>query len=281
MRFNVSSHLNYNVKFPSTLVLNIQAQMNNAQYVVSEQLTINPQIPYEEFYLEAGSSRYIRLKTENAQTLDIQYSATVDCSTELIQASGANPVPIAEMDRNAIPYLFPSRYVQSDRLSKLAWDLFGNIPDPYQKVVAIDDWIHSNIEYSLGSTDSLTSAYDTVVQRKGVCRDFAHLGIAFCRALNIPARYFSGYAFQLNPPDFHALFECYIAGQWLLFDATRLVPLNGLVRIGTGRDAADAALASIFGSVEGTGVKVDCQLASGEAFTPLYRSELRSQGISQ
>ncbi|WP_397570986.1 transglutaminase family protein [Schlesneria sp. T3-172] len=281
MRFNVSSQLNYHVKFPSTLILNIQAQMSSAQYVVEEKLTTNPQVNYEEFYLEAGSSRFIRLQTGNAQTLEICYSATVDCSTELVPAKGAPPVSIAEMDRNAIPYLFPSRYVQSDRLSKLAWDLFGKINDPYQKVVAIDDWIYSNIEYALGSTDSQTSAYDTVVERRGVCRDFAHLGIAYCRALNIPARYFSGYAYQLNPPDFHALFECYVAGQWLLFDSTRLAPLNGLVRIGTGRDAADAALASIFGGVQGTGVKVDCQLGSGETFTPLFRNQLRTQGIAQ
>jgi transglutaminase-like putative cysteine protease len=280
MRFNVSSHLEYSVKFPSTLILNIHAQMNSAQYVVREQFSVSPQVKYEEFYLEAGGSRFVRLETGNVQSLSIDYSATVDCATELVQVAGANPISIAAMDRNAIPYLFPSRYGQSDRIAKLAWDLFGSIPDPYQKVVAIDDWIHSNVEYALGSTDSETSAYDTVVQRKGVCRDFAHLGIALCRALNIPARYFSGYAYQLNPPDFHALFECFIAGQWLLFDATRLVPLNGLVRIGTGRDAADAALASIFGAVQGTAVKVDCQLAMGETFNPIYRSQLQTQGIS-
>ena len=144
--------------------------------------------------------------------------------------------------------LFPSRYCQSDRLSRLAWDLFGTIENPHEKVVAITDWIHDNVEYLRGSTDSMTSAYDTVTQRTGVCRDFAHLGIALCRALNIPARYFSGYAYQLDPPDFHACFECFIGGSWVVFDATRLAHLNGLVRIGTGRDAADAAVASIFGS---------------------------------
>ena len=82
-----------------------------------------------------------------------------------------------------------------------------------------------------GSTNSDTSAYDTVTQRAGVCRDFAHLGIALCRALNIPARYFTGYAYELDPPDFHACFECYLGGRWMVFDATRLAHLNGLVRI--------------------------------------------------
>ena len=136
-------------------------------------------------------------------------------------------------------------------------------------MVAITDWIHANVEYLRGSTDSNTSAYDTVTQRTGVCRDFAHLGIALCRALNIPARYFSGYAYQLEPPDFHACFECFIGGSWVVFDATRLAHLNGLVRIGTGRDAADAAVASIFGGASCTRIEVDCTLGKGQKFVPV------------
>src|SRR4029078_4640297 len=101
-------------------------------------------------------------------------------------------------------YLFPSRYAQSDRLNRLAWDLFGAIENPHEKVVGIPDWIHDNVEYLRGSTASITSAFDTVTQRTGVCRDFSHLGIALCRALNIPARYFSGYAYHLAPPDLPA-----------------------------------------------------------------------------
>ena len=115
-------------------------------------------------------------------------------------------------------------------------------------MTAITDWIHDNVEYVRGSTNSETSAYDTVTQRVGVCRDFAHLGIALCRALNIPARYFTGYAYELEPPDIHACFECYIGGTWMVFDATRLAHLNGLVRIAAGRDAADTAVASVFGA---------------------------------
>jgi transglutaminase-like putative cysteine protease len=135
-------------------------------------------------------------------------------------------------------------------------------------VVAITDWIYENVEYLSGSTSSQTSAYDTVTERAGVCRDFAHLGIALCRALTIPARYFTGYAYQLNPPDFHACFEAYIGGQWLIFDATRLAPLNGLVKIAAGRDAADASVASIFGSVTSKNVQVACQVLE-KGFVPL------------
>jgi transglutaminase-like putative cysteine protease len=179
-----------------------------------------------------------------------------------------------------IPYLFPSRYCQSDRLSRFAWDLFGKIDQPYKKVLTIVDWIYDNVEYLRGSTDSETSAYDTVTQRTGVCRDFAHLGIALCRALSIPARYFTGYAYELQPPDFHACFEACVGGQWLVFDPTRLSSLNGLVRIATGRDAADAAVASIFGRARGTKMEVACLLAKGHKFAPLRRPQLGRKGVS-
>jgi len=126
----------------------------------------------------------------------------------------------------------------------------------------------------------MTPAYDTVTQRTGVCRDFAHLCIALCRALNIPARYFAGYAYQLDPPDFHACFECFIGGSWVVFDATHLAHLNGLVRVGTGRDAADAAVASIFGGASCTQIRVDCQLAEGQKFVPVGRKQLERRGVA-
>jgi transglutaminase-like putative cysteine protease len=119
-----------------------------------------------------------------------------------------------------------------------------------------------------------------VTQRTGVCRDFSHLGIALCRALNIPARYFAGYAYQLEPPDFHACFECFIGGSWTVFDATELAHLNGLVRIGTGRDAADAAVASIFGSVMCQRIAVTCELGEGQTFTPINRRQLARRGVA-
>ena len=150
---------------------------------------------------------------------------------------------------------------------------------PPSRVVAITDWIHANVEYLRGSTNPETSAYDTVTQRTGACRDFAHLGIALCRALNIPARYFTGYAYELDPPDLHACFECFIGGSWTIFDATRLAHLNGLVRVGIGRDAADAAVASIFGGARCRSMTVDCQLASGQKFTAIGRRQLGRHAV--
>jgi transglutaminase-like putative cysteine protease len=117
-----------------------------------------------------------------------------------------------------------------------------------------------------------------VAERAGVCRDFAHLGIALRRASNIPARYFAGYAHGLNPPDFHACFEAYVGGRWLIFDPTRLVPLNGLVRIAHGRDAANASVATIFGPAHSTSVQVSCEPAEA-GFKPLSRVQHMKKGI--
>ncbi|RZI67702.1 MAG: transglutaminase family protein, partial [Variovorax sp.] len=120
-------------------------------------------------------------------------------------------------------------------------------------VQAIVDWIHESITYEPGTSDSTTTAQEVFVQRAGVCRDFAHLGITLCRALNIPARLVVGYVWFDEPPqDFHAVFEAWIGGQWVLFDATRMAPVDRLVRVGTGRDAKDVAFCTIFGPVSMT-----------------------------
>lgn len=280
MQFHVLSHLEYTVKFPSNLILNIHAQRNSGQTILEENFTVSPNVKTEEFLLDNGTNRLIRLQTGDEKKLVIDYAATVECAFDVIPAGEMDIATIGDLDPAAIPFLFPSRYCQSDRLGRLAWDLFGKIPKPYDKVNAIVDWIHNSVEYVRGSTDSATSAYDTITQRTGVCRDFAHLGIALCRALNIPSRYVSAYAYQLDPPDFHAVFECHLGGRWIVFDATRLAPLNGLVRIGVSRDASDAAVASIFGQVQGTAMKVDCQLVPGQTFTPLERKHLLRRGIS-
>jgi len=279
MIFNVSGELHYEVSFPSTLILSLHAQRNGAQTVLQEQFSVSPKAKCNEFVAETTGNRFVRIQTGNSKTLAIHYSATVDCDYQLLAAKKLEATPVADLTANELQYLFPSRYCQSDRLGRLAWDLFGKIESPHEQVVTITDWIHDNVEYLRGSTNSETSAYDTVTQRTGVCRDFAHLGIALCRALNIPARYFTGYAYELEPPDLHACFECFIGGSWTLFDATRLAHLNGLVRVGIGRDAADAAVASIFGAVRLQKMVIDCQLGPDQEFTPLGRKQLGRHAV--
>ena len=183
------------------------------------------------------------------------------------------------MDPRLIPYLFPP--ATASPTSSAGWRGTNSA----RSRIRIKKWRPSRtgcigtLDYLPGSTNASTSAYDTVIQRAGVCRDFAHLGIALCRALTIPARYFTAYAFDLQPPDFHAIFEAYIGNRWVLFDATRLVPLNGVVRIGSGRDAADAAVATIFGRVNCTSMSVSCTHADNN-YKPLKPKDLKMRGIS-
>lgn len=280
MIFHVSCELEYTAKFPSTLILNVHAQRTRWQKILTEEFSVEPRVDLMEFTPNGSDNRFVRLETGTHPTLAIRYAASVDCDYQTYRARSVEDTPVAELDAETIPYLFPSRYCQSDRLSRLAWDLFGKIENPHEKVVAISDWINQNVEYLRGTTDSMTSAYDTVTQRTGVCRDFAHLGIALARALNIPARYFAGYAYELEPPDIHACFECFIGGTWVVFDATHLAHLNGLVRIGTGRDAAEAAVASIFGSATCTRMTVSCQLGQGQQFQPIDRQQLNQRGVA-
>jgi len=279
MKFRVSSELAYNVNSPSTLLVNVHAQRLPGQTIIEETFKIDPYIRIEELTAADFETRFIRLEVDAGTLLKIYYQAVVDTSYKVIDRAQLEDVSLMQLDGEVIPFLFPSRYCQSDKLGRLAYKMFGHINNVYEKVLAIVDWIYENIEYASGSTNSHTSAYDTISEWTGVCRDFAHLGIALCRALTIPARYFTGYAYQLNPPDFHACFEAYIGGQWLIFDATRLAPLNGLIKIANGRDAADASIASIFGNVSFNAMTVDCQLIDKD-FVSITHQDLYTKAIA-
>jgi transglutaminase-like putative cysteine protease len=147
-------------------------------------------------------------------------------------------VPVAKLPLDTLPFLNPSRYCPSDQLARFANREFGAIRPGFTRVSEICNWINSEVDYLFGTSDTTTTAAHTFSLRAGVCRDFAHLGITFCRALGIPARFVSCYAWQLEPQDFHAVFEAYLGDRWYLFDATRMAALDGMVRIGCGRDAA-------------------------------------------
>ena len=279
MKFNVNSSLSYIVNSPTTFIFNIHALNTPSQTVLEENLIIDPHIDHEVFTSHDGNSKFMRLKIYKPCNFSVSYSALVDMNYKIIDESNSKKlVSVVEIDSYIASFLYPSRYCQSDKLMKFSYNKFGHYTSVYDKVLAITDWIYSNIEYTSGSTDSQTSAIDTITERVGVCRDFAHLGIALCRALSIPARYYTGYAYQLNPPDFHACFEAYIDGDWIIFDSTKLAALNGLVKIANGRDAADSAVASIFGNAVGTSVTVDCQVVDN-SFQPFVYSG-NQKGIS-
>jgi transglutaminase-like putative cysteine protease len=273
MNFRVTCELEYALQDPATFLFALQCIETPGQKVVGESLEITPFAVAEEMTLVGGMNRFTRIKTVNPGPLRIHYQAEVNIAPRGFPVGLLNPCAPGSASAEVLPFLFPSRYCQSDRLRQMGTELFGHLRTPYQIASAVSDWVYENIAYVSGSSGENCSTIDTLDLRQGVCRDFAHLAISFCRALNVPARYTTCYAYQLQPQDFHACFEVYIGSAWYLFDATRLVPLNGLIRIATGRDAADAAVCTIFGNPELTLSAVSCECLSPD-FTPVTHDSL-------
>ena len=244
--FDIDCTLAYRVDGPSDFLLQIHALHGMDQQVLSETLRITPEMPVHVYADPNVAHRFMRLHVE-AGEFELHYQARVHRALPVIDTA-APLMAIADLPDNVLHNLMPTRYCESDHLGRAAQKLFGAAGSGYERVQAVSDWIHDNVEYLLGSSQATTTAMNVFVQRAGVCRDFAHLGITFCRALNIPARLVVGYArFDDPPPDFHAVFEAYVGGRWMLFDPTRMSPVDDLIRIATGRDAKDVAFATIFG----------------------------------
>ena len=250
MKFSVGCELSYATSSDTTLILNVEAQQTALQRVLRESLSFRPEVSGEAFTVPETGNRYRRLALPAGQ-FTIRYEAEVELNPEVSHPGAIAQIPVAALPLETMNHLYPSRYCQSDKLMRYAWREFGGMIGGYDRVVAICNWIYENVDYLSGSSDASTSAYDTFTMRAGVCRDFAHLGITFCRALGIPARFVSAYGWKLIPQDFHAVFEAYLGGRWYLFDPTRLSPADGIIRIGIGRDAADTAFATYFGPMIG------------------------------
>jgi transglutaminase-like putative cysteine protease len=264
---HVDAQLDYEVVAPAHMLLNIEAARSGAQAVVSEELTIEPPTEMQVFCDEGSDNRFIRFDAKPGP-LKIRYKASVQ-RAHVVVPTDLREVPVSEVPDEVLHYMMPTRYCESDLMSRCAQQLFGDLPPGIGRVQAIVDWIHESIAYEPGSSDSTTTAREVFVERAGVCRDFAHLGITFCRALNIPARLVVGYVWFDEPPqDFHAVFEAWLGGQWVLFDPTRMAPVDRVVRVGTGRDAKDVAFCTIFGNVRMTDKKLVVRELQDESLEP-------------
>lgn len=230
------------------VLLNVEAQRNDYQRVLGETLSVNPSTPIAAHQVPETGNRYSRLSLSQGM-YKIAYEAEVFTELHVDSAEDVLQSSLADLPFDVIPHLYPSRYCPSDEMSSFAFEQFSGAGQGLQLVRSISDWVHEHIEYKAGVSTGTTTAADTFASRAGVCRDFAHLSITLCRALGIPARYVSAYALDLQPPDFHAVFEAYLCDRWYLFDSTKLCPLDGFVRIGVGRDAADTAFLTYFGQL--------------------------------
>lgn len=253
VRLEFSTELGYEIfDNPCDFIFNIQAAYTPRQIVVNETLGFSQNVPYTTYTDPATQSRFLRLRANPGQ-LTMRYNATVELVHYEAHTGQLPELSPQDLPGEVLTYLYPSRYCQSDRLLTLASQEFGHLPLGYNRATAICDWVKRQVSFQGNTTNSNTSALDTIVDRVGVCRDFAHLMIALCRASNLPARMASGMDYGadliLGPPDFHAYVEVFLGDRWYIFDPSGTAIPMGFVRFATGRDAADIAFATIFGNV--------------------------------
>jgi hypothetical protein len=233
-------------------VFNIHAAHTARQTISSESLVLSQPVTPQIHTDPVTGNRYMRLRGLPGE-LKLSYMATVDMEHHRAEPMQLAEVPIRNLPPEVIGYIYPSRYCQSDRLVKMAINEFGQLWQGHSRVQAIQEWVRRHVSFTSNTSNSNTSAVDTLIEQVGVCRDFAHLMIALCRAVNIPARFATGTDYGadpvLGPPDFHAYVEVYLGDRWYIFDPSGTAIPMAFVRFGTGRDAADVAFATIFGGV--------------------------------
>ena len=238
MKLSIEAELVYNFANDTQIIANLEASRTSDQTILSEALDIQPQTKVLSDTTPSGDRR---IRASLSGNVAIRYTAVIENNLrQLLPPSGCQHV-WSELPGEVLPFLLPSRFCPSDKFMRFAQREFGGAGDGVGRIMAMLDWIHRNVDYVAGVSNAETTAERTFVDRAGVCRDFTHLGITFARALGIPARAVSAYALQLNPPDFHAIFEVYLENGWWLIDPTRLAAIEGIVRIGSGRDASDIA----------------------------------------
>jgi transglutaminase-like putative cysteine protease len=267
VRLQYSIELDYNVHTPNTdFIFNVQAAHTRQQHVVSERLEVSQAVPLQAYTDPATSARQLRLRAALGP-LRLRYEAVLDITHYLAEPQSLAETWIPNLPGHVLPYLYPSRYCESDRLNRFAMVQFGDLWQGYGRVQAIRDWVQAHVAFVSNSSSGTTTACDTLIDKQGVCRDFAHLMIALCRAVNIPARFTTGIDYgadpALGPQDFHAYVEAYVGNRWYLFDPSGTAIPMGFIRLATGRDAAEAAFASMFGGVAMQGLKLHIEAVPG------------------
>ena len=283
IRLRLALELDYDVgEHGCDIIFNIHAAHTELQRVVQEWLTLSQDVQPRVETDSTTRNRYLRVKA-GPGPLKLAYGATVDLSHHRAEPGGIGEVPVARLPAQVLGYIYPSRYCQSDRLHRFAMREFGQQWQGYSRVQAIRDWVLQRTTFASNTSDSNTSAIDTLLEGTGVCRDFAHLMIALCRAINIPARFTTGIDYgadpALGPSDFHAYVEAYLGDRWYLFDPSGTAIPMGFVRLGTGRDAADVAFATIFGTVTSSAPRIAIEAvagADGRLVTPHHCAEALS-----
>jgi transglutaminase-like putative cysteine protease len=243
----------YEAAAPVPLILNLKPRRDPWQALQEEKLILGSNLPAEEFDDVHGNIVYRLILQPGVNQFRHDAIVAVPPFADNHEFGPGPAVSPADVPQSLLRYTLPSRYCDSDKLLAFAWEKFGGLPAGRTQVEAVCDWVHQNIEYRFGSGSPELSAFDILKRGYGVCRDFAHLTIALCRALNLPTRYVTGHLPDIgyldpgSPMDFHAYCEVYLAGRWFTYDARFNVPRIGRVKVSCGLDAVDGAFATVFG----------------------------------
>jgi transglutaminase-like putative cysteine protease len=245
MWLRVGCNLEMAFDVPSPMILLLRPRSDARQWVARDHYAVWPALPIDE-YTDMYGNRCQRLLAPPGP-FHLEVSSDVHVPPGIERRPGATFVEVQDLPAETLTYLAPSRYCESDRLGGLAAEISGRRRPGYEQVQAISEWIHGRLEYRTDSNPAPVSAEEVLVRGHGVCRDFAHVGIALCRSLSIPARMTVGYLHRLEPMDLHAWFEAFVGRRWYVFDPTRATTTGARVCLGHGRDAADVPVFTQFG----------------------------------
>lgn len=265
MKIKGRSTFTYDVYSPTNVTTMLRPRRQSGQSILQEGFNINPPVEFTEYTDLYGNpcQRFVLPVGQVTITTEVQ-----------AQVGPTKPIPypvpaymlVGNLPDEVMHYILPSRYCESDlpEISKLAMEIAGNFVPGYDQVEEIRKWIHQNVKYQYGVTDSSTTALNLAQNRIGVCRDFTHLAIALCRSLSIPARMTVGYLDKLQDMDLHAWFEVYIGDEWYTFDAVQEITEGYRIEIAHGRDAADVAMITQYGNATLQSLHVEVQLLEAE-----------------
>ena len=253
MELDVGYELIYDLPQPTPMLLVLHIHYTRASDIlVPDHILTDPPVPLVAY--RDGFGNWCSRIVAPAGRFRIASNAVVrDSGKPDTAVKDAQQHSIEDLPEEALVFLLASRYCDTEKLSQTAWDLFGQTPPGWARVQAICDYVHNHIAFNYGHANPTRTASEAFYERRGVCRDFTHLAIAFCRSLNIPARYCTGYLSDLGTPkpwavgDFAAWFEAYIGGRWQMFDPRNNTPRLGRVLMARGRDAIDVAITTTFG----------------------------------
>ncbi len=253
MQIHVGFELVYECPQPTPMILMLNVHFTRAaDIVVPDHMFTVPPLPISA-YRDSFGNWCSRIVAPAGETHITTSSVVNDSGVPDIVVANAQQTPVENLPEETLIFLLGSRYCETDRLSAIAWQLFGNSPTGWGRVQAICDFVHNHIKFGYEFARGTKTAGEAYDEKTGVCRDFAHLAIAFCRRMNIPARYCTGYLGDMGTPppygpmDFAGWFEAWLDGRWYTFDARNNIPRIGRVLIARGRDAADVAISTTFG----------------------------------